>query len=49
MRAPDTLDLSKSTARPGTFDWYRDINQPERRIFWSCKITAWTRRCMRSN
>ncbi|MGU9853023.1 MFS transporter [Pseudomonas koreensis] len=38
MRAPDTLDLPKSTARPGPFDWYRNINQQERRTFWSCKI-----------
>ena len=38
MSAPDTLDLAKTTARPGPFDWYRNINQQERRTFWSCKI-----------
>ena len=38
MSAPDTLDLPKTTARPGPFDWYRNINQQERRTFWSCKI-----------
>ena len=38
MSAPDTLDIPKATARPGPFDWYRNINQQERRTFWSCKI-----------
>ena len=38
MSAPDTLDLPKTAARPGPFDWYRNINQQERRTFWSCKI-----------
>ena len=38
MSAPDTIDLSKPSARPGPFDWYRNINQQERRTFWSCKI-----------
>jgi len=38
MSAPDTLQLAKTTARPGPFDWYRNINQQERRTFWSCKI-----------
>ncbi|MDO8708672.1 MFS transporter, partial [Pseudomonas sp.] len=38
MSAPDTLDIPKATSRPGPFDWYRNINQQERRTFWSCKI-----------
>ncbi|AZC49123.1 MULTISPECIES: MFS transporter [Pseudomonas] len=37
MSAPDTLAASKAKGRAGPFDWYRDINQQERRTFWSCK------------
>ena len=38
MSAPDTPFTPKAVARPGPFDWYRNINQQERRTFWSCKI-----------
>ena len=38
MSAPDTTAIQKASARPGPFDWYRNINQQERRTFWSCKI-----------
>ena len=38
MSASDTPAIAKATARPGPFDWYRNINQQERRTFWSCKI-----------
>ena len=30
MSAPDTPVIAKATARPGPFDWYRNINQQER-------------------
>ncbi len=38
MSAPDTLGVPQPQARSGPFDWYRNINQQERRTFWSCKI-----------
>ncbi|WP_024780417.1 MFS transporter [Pseudomonas corrugata] len=38
MSAPDTLGVPQTQARSGPFDWYRNINQQERRTFWSCKI-----------
>lgn len=40
MSAPDTTDAVQTPvgSRPGPFDWYRNINQQERRTFWSCKI-----------
>ncbi|MDF9777422.1 hypothetical protein OKW11_004379 [Pseudomonas baetica] len=31
MSAPDTTAIAKASARPGPFDWYRNINQQERR------------------
>ena len=37
MSAPETL-AAKAPRRAGPFDWYRDINQQERRTFWSCKL-----------
>ncbi|AZC16961.1 MULTISPECIES: MFS transporter [Pseudomonas] len=37
MSAPEP-QAAKAPHRVGPFDWYRDINQQERRAFWSCKI-----------
>ncbi|MCU7649781.1 MFS transporter [Pseudomonas piscis] len=37
MSAPEP-QAAKTPHRVGPFDWYRDINQQERRAFWSCKI-----------
>ncbi len=35
MSAPEP-QAAKTPHRVGPFDWYRDINQQERRAFWSC-------------
>jgi MFS family permease len=37
MSAPDTR-AARKPGSSGPFAWYRDINQQERRTFWSCKI-----------
>ncbi|NWB94952.1 MFS transporter [Pseudomonas gingeri] len=38
MTTPGSLDVTHAEGPPGPFTWYRNLNQQERRTFWSCKI-----------
>src|SRR5471030_1038294 len=38
MTTPGSLDVTQAEGPPGPFTWYRNLDQQERRTFWSCKI-----------
>ncbi len=38
MTTPGSLDVTQAEGPSGPFTWYRNLDQQERRTFWSCKI-----------